>query len=200
MEWTTGGDLAVARTSNRYQGNYGMRLGQPVAQEEQSQREAWAYTNFYVDPTMSKPVLKFKYRMYVNDIIDYSDFFVAVQDGVGLNHLETVLRDGYNPCNPGEPPSAGQDLGWRTASFDLTKYKGQHIRVNFSNRNLWPMKSWGIWTDIDDVMVWDEGPLPYIGPYRIDLPMIFNRSCDQRGIGITAEENIIMRPLTPNGE
>jgi len=200
MEWTTGGDLEVARTSNRYQGSYGMRLGKQVAQTEQEQREAWAYTNFYVNPNWSRPVLRFKYKMSVNDILDYSDFFVAVQDGVGLNHLETVLRDGYNPCNPGEPPSAGQDLGWRTASFDLSKYKGQHIRVNFSNRNLWPMKSWGIWTDIDAVMVWDEGPLPYVGPYRTDLPLIFNRNCDIRAKGITAEENIIMRPLTPNGE
>jgi len=199
MEWTTGGDLEVARTSNRYQGSYGMRLGDPVAQEEQGQGEAWAYTNFYVDPNWSRPVLKFKYRMSVNDILAYSDFFVAVQDGAGLSHLETVLRDGYNPCNPGEAPSAGQDLGWRTASFDLSKYKGQHIRINFSNRNLWP-DSLGIWTDIDDVMVWDEGPLPYVGPYRTDLPLIFNRNCDIRAKGITAEENIIMRPLTPNGE
>jgi len=200
MEWTTGGDLPVSRTSNRYQGNYGMRLGEPVAQTEQEQREAWAYTNFYVDPNWTRPVLRFKYKMSVNDIFDYSDFFVAIQDGVGLNHLETVLRDGYNPCNPGEPPSAGQDLGWRIAIFDLSKYKGQHIRVNFSNRNLWPDMSLGIWTDIDDVMVWDEGPLPYVGPYRTDLPLIFNRNCDIRAKGTAADENIIMRPLTPNGE
>jgi len=199
MEWTTGGDLSVSRTSNRYQGNYGMRLGQLVAQTEQGQGEAWAYTNFYVDPNWSRPVLKFKYKMSVNDILDYSDFFVAVQDGVGLNHLETVLRDGYNPCNPGEPPSAAQDLGWRSVSFELSKYKGQHIRINFSNRNLWP-DSLGIWTDIDDVMVWDEGPLPYLGPYRTDLPLIYSRSCDVRAKGTAADENIIMRPLSPNGE
>jgi len=195
MEWTTGGDMTVSRTSNRYQGSYGMRLGQPVPQEEQGQREAWAYTNFYVDPSWSRPVLKFKYKMSVNDILDYSDFFVAIQDGVGLNHLETVLRDGYNPCNPGEPPSAGQDLGWRSVSFDLSKYKGQHIRVNFSNRNLWPDISLGIWTDIDDVMVWDEGPLPYLGPYRTDLPLIYSRSCDLRSKSTQGDEIILRDPI-----
>jgi len=158
MEWTTGGDLTVARTNNSYQGNYGMRLGQPVAQKEQGQGEAWAYTNFYVDPNWSRPVLKFKYRMFVNDTLDNADVFVAIQDGAGLCHLETVLWVGYKPSKPNEAPTPGQDLGWRSVSFDISKYKGQHIRVNFSNRNLWP-KSRGIWTDIDDVMVWDEDQL-----------------------------------------
>lgn len=195
MEWTTGGDLPVAKTTNRYQGNYGMRLGESVAQSEQGTSEAWAYTNFYVDPNWSRPVLKFKYRMYVNDIIDYSDFFVAVQDGVGLNHLETVLRDGYRPCIPNQAPAPGQNLGWRTASFDLSKYKGQHIRINFSYRNLWA-DALGIWTDIDDVMVWDEGPLPYVGLYRMELPLIYNRSYDLRGKSIQNEE-LILRESVP---
>jgi len=94
--------------------------------------------------------------MFVNDIMDYSDFFVAIQDGVGLNHLETVLRDGY----PGHSaPPEGFNLGWRTVKLDLSAYKGQHIRVVFSNRNLWP-NSWGIWTYVDDVRVVEADELP----------------------------------------
>src|SRR5690606_11031357 len=106
----------------------------------------------------------------VNDIRDYSDFFVAVQDGVGLNHLATVIRDGYNPCKPGVAPAPGTDLGWRTVRYDLSAYKGQHIRLVFSNRNLWP-GSWGIWTDVDDVWVVDAGPPPVINsPHKVYLP------------------------------
>jgi len=155
-----------------------MRLGQPVAQTDQGIGEAWAYTNLYVDPAWSRPVLTFNYRMYVNDIMDYSDFFVAIQDGAGLNHLETILRDGFQPCVPGQPPTAGQDLGWRSGQKDLSAYKGQHIRIVFSNRNLWP-QSWGIWTNVDDVRVLDAGPMPPLtGPYLTNLPLIHYKRCD----------------------
>ena len=116
--------------------------------------------------------------MYVNDIMDYSDFFVAIQDGAGLNHLETILRDGFQPCVPGQPPTAGQDLGWRSGQKDLSAYKGQHIRIVFSNRNLWP-QSWGIWTNVDDVRVLDAGPMPPLtGPYLTNLPLIHYKRCD----------------------
>jgi hypothetical protein len=123
-------------------------------------------------------MLTFKYRMFVNDIMDYSDFFVSVQDGAGLNHLATVLRDGFQPCVPGQPPAAGQGLGWRSGRMDLSAYKGQHIRIVFYNRNLWP-ESWGIWTNVDDVRVLDAGPIPPVaGPYKTNLPLIQYLRCD----------------------
>jgi hypothetical protein len=116
--------------------------------------------------------------MHVNDILDYSDFFVEIQDGVGLNHLATVAVDGYQPCTPGMPPLLGKDLGWRTISYDLLAYKGQSIRLVFWNRNLWPM-SWGIWTYLDNVRVVDAGLLPPApGPYRVYLLLVFNQRCD----------------------
>ena len=120
---------------------------------------------------MIEPTLTFKYNMFVNDIMDYSDFFVAIQDGVGLNHLETVLRAGY----PGSvAPAAGYDMGWRSARFDLSAYKGQHIRLVFSNRNLWPI-SWGIWTYVDDVRVVEAIDLPPIYMNEsIFLPLVVN--------------------------
>ncbi len=178
MEWTYGGNLPVSRNTISSLGSYSMRLGQPVPRTEQGIGSAWSYTNLYVDPAWARPVLTFKYRMYVNDIMDYSDFFVAIQDGAGLNHLETILRDGFQPCVPGQPPTAGQDLGWRSGQKDLSAYKGQHIRIVFSNRNLWP-QSWGIWTNVDDVRVLDAGPMPPLtGPYLTNLPLIHFKRCD----------------------
>ena len=103
--------------------------------------------------------------MHVNDIRDYSDFFVDIQDGIGLNHLATVVRDGY----PGNvAPLAGTDLCWRRVSYDLSAYKGQYVRLVFQNRNLWP-QSWGIWTYVDDVRVVDAGPPPL---FSIFLPTL----------------------------
>jgi hypothetical protein len=136
--------------------------------------------------------------MYVNDIMHYSDFFVAIQDGVGLNHLATVLRDGYRPCIPNVAPSAGTDLGWRSVTYDLSKYKGQHIRLVFSNRNLWP-NSWGIWTYVDDVRVVGEGSLPPLdGLYLSYLPMMNDYHCDPvPGRGRDDVSEVLVRPDTP---
>jgi tripartite motif-containing protein 71 len=197
MEWTYGGDLPVTRTtSTQTHGSYSMLLGEQSAQTEQGIREAWAYSNFFVNPNWSRPVLTFNYRMQVNDIMDYSDFFVAIQDGVGLNHLQTVLRDGFQPCVPAQPPAPGQDLGWRSATIDLSAYKGQHIRLVFSNRNLWT-GSWGIWTYLDEVKVWDAGYLPPVaGPYENHMPMIFKYHCDERTKG-TEDDEPPLRPITP---
>lgn len=178
MEWTYGGTLPVSRSTIASHGAYSIRLGQPVPRTEQGIGSGWSYTNLYVDPAWTRPMLTFKYRMFVNDIMDYSDFFVSVQDGAGLNHLATVLRDGFQPCVPGQPPAAGQDLGWRSGRMDLSAYKGQHIRIVFYNRNLWP-ESWGIWTNVDDVRVLDAGPIPPVaGPYKTNLPLIQYLRCD----------------------
>jgi len=177
-EWTYGGPLPVSRSTNASQGTYSLQLAQPVTQSAQGEGQAWAHQTFYVRPEWDRPMLSFKYNMYVNDIMDYSDFFVAIQDGVGLNHLATVVRDGYQPCIPGTAPAAGTNLGWRSVTYDLSAYKGQHIRLVFSNRNLWPI-SWGIWTYVDDVKVVDAGPLPPpAGPERLYIPLVNKITCD----------------------
>ena len=195
MEWTHGGNLPVSRSTISLNGSYAIRLGEPVAQAEQGIGEAWAYSNFYVDPNLTRPTLSFKYSMFVNDIVDYSDFFVAIQDGAGLNHLATVVRDGFRPCTPGVPPASGQDLDWRTITYDLSAYKGQHIRVHFSNRNLWP-GSWGIWTNVDDVKVLDAGPLPIAGPYAVNLPVVRSYTCDVRLLN-QDDDCVLYRKITP---
>jgi hypothetical protein len=178
-EWTTGGALPVTRAAHASQESYSLQLGQSVPNSPQGEGQAWAFTSLYVHPEWTRPVLTFQYNLFVNDIFDYSDFFVAVQDGVGLNHLATVLRDGFRACNnPGIPPSAGRDLGWRSVSYDLSAFKGRHIRIVFSNRNLWP-DSWGIWSYVDNVRVLDAGALPSpAGAQRIYVPMTTLGRCD----------------------
>ena len=49
-------------------------------------------------------------------------------------------------------------MGWRTASYDLSAFVGQNVRLVFENRNLHGGISWGIWTVVDDVRVVDAGP------------------------------------------
>jgi len=197
-EWTYGGELPFSRAAHAAQGSYALQIGQLVSQTDQGQGDAWAHQTFYVRPEWDRPMLSFKYNMFVNDIMDYSDFFVAIQDGVGLNHLQTVLRDGYQPCIPGTAPKAGTDLGWRSASFDLSAYKGEHIRLVFSNRNLWP-NSWGIWTYVDDVRVIDAGPIPALNdPYISYLPLVGYAYCDPvPNRGRDANIDALIRPDLP---
>jgi len=183
-EWTYGGEQPVTHVHNATHGQRSLLLGRAVAERvPQGQNKAFAYSNFYVDPNIVRPVLTFDYNMFVNDTKDYSDFFVEVQDGVGLNHLATVVHDGFSPCIPGRAPSPGRNLGWRSAHLDLTPYKGQHIRIVFSNRNRWP-GAWGMWTYVDNVRVLDHGYLPQPpGPYRLRMPVILANRCDPVGKG-----------------
>lgn len=186
-EWTYWGDIGdtpVSLSLIRMQGNYSMLLGESVPQIEQGISKSWAYTNFFIDPNWERPVLTFNYKMQVNDNMHYSDFLVAVQYGVGLSHVATVVRDGYLPCTGNYAPRPGRDLGWRTGSYDLSAFKGQHVRVVFSNRNLWP-DSLGIWTNVDNVRVLDAGPIPpAAGLYRLNLPLIGINKCDIPDYGL----------------
>lgn len=177
-KWTIGGSLNISFPPIPAQDNLAMLLGEQVPQESQGINQAWAYQTFFVDPSWARPTLSFRYNMFVNDIMDYSDFLVAIQDGVGLNHLATVLRDGFQPCVRAVAPAPGRNLGWRSVTYDLSAYTGQYIRVMFANRNLWP-NSWGIWTYLDDVRVIDAGPLPpRSGSHLSFLPVVNAYHCD----------------------
>ena len=101
-------------------------------------------------------MLNFRYRMFGNGIMDYSDFYVWLSRSDGA-WLADVLRDGYEDPKDYAPPP-GHDMDWRTASFGLTPWKGQHVRLIFENRNLHDGISLGIWTQLDDVRVVDAGP------------------------------------------
>jgi hypothetical protein len=147
-EWRKGGSLPATYQSSPTKL---VQLGMPVAQQAQGQGESWLSQTFYVDPNIPQPTLDFWYQIFTNDILDYSDFFVEIQDGVGMNHLATVLRDGFNPPTP-VTPDPGKNLGWRIAQYDLSAYAGQHVRLVFHARNLHP-NSLGIWVNLDNVRV-----------------------------------------------
>jgi hypothetical protein len=118
----------------------------------------------YVRPEWKRPVLTFYYRMYANDILDYSDLYVWLSAPNGA-WLADVLRDGFrSPEDPPRAPSPGHDMGWQMATYDLSAFKGQHVRLVFENRNLHEGQSLGIWTYVDDVRVLDW-------PHSVYLPV-----------------------------
>jgi hypothetical protein len=156
VHWAYGGEQSLKMVDTAHHGNRAARLGAPVSAEPQPYGKAWLRQTVYVRPEWTEPKLTFHYRMYVNDIVDYSDFHVWLSTPIGA-WLADVLRDGYtHPEN--YPPSPGHDMGWRRAEYDLSVYKGQHVRLIFENRNLHHNLSLGIWTIVDDVRVVDAGP------------------------------------------
>jgi hypothetical protein len=175
VRWAYGGELPISLVPTAMLGIQAVRLGEPVSQTNQPEGMAWLRQTMYITPTMERPVLSFRYRMFVNDLMGYSDFHVWLTRTNGA-WLAEITRDGFRTCeydpngNPYAPP-AGYDLGWRTASYDLSTFKGQTVRLVFENRNLYDT-SLGIWTVVDDVRVVDAGALPDLpGPYRYHFPI-----------------------------
>jgi DNA-binding beta-propeller fold protein YncE len=150
--WTYGGTLTVSRSFAHFnEGIVSLQLGQEVnSPQDQSIGDAWAYQVFYVRPEWTNPVLKFNYNVFTNDDIKKSNFLAEIQDAVGLNNLDIIVFDGYQ--NGGDPPEAGLDLGWQSVEYDLSAFKGQHIKLAFANRNIYP-DSKGVWTFIEKVRV-----------------------------------------------
>jgi hypothetical protein len=152
--WAYGGGLPVTLVETALHGGRAVQLGEPVPAAPLPYGKAWLRQTIYVRPEWAQPVLSFHYRMFVNDSIDHSDLLVWLADADGVR-LADVVRDGY----PGpDAPPPGQDLGWRTTSYDLTALKGETVRLIFENRNLDGNASLGIWTLVDDVRVVDSGP------------------------------------------
>lgn len=162
--WTYGGSLPISISENAQQGNYALLLGEPVDPVAQGVGDAWAYQVVYIRPEWFYPVLSFKYNVVANDSINSSNFLVEIQDGVGLNHLATVVKDGIEPETKQAYPDVGFDAGWKTITYDLSAFRGQTVRLLFSNRNELP-DSTGIWTYLDDVKLTDETE-------RVFLPLI----------------------------
>jgi len=153
--WTYGGSLPISLSENAQQGIYALQLGEPVEPVAQGVGDAWAYQVVYIRPEWFYPVLSFKYNLVANDSINSSNFLVEIQDGVGLNHLATVVKDGIDPETKQAYPDAGFDAGWTTITYDLSAFRGQSVRLLFSNRNELPVST-GIWTYLDDVKLTDE--------------------------------------------
>jgi len=161
--WVYGGSLDVSRTSTHTnESAYALQLGSVVdTHADQGISEAWAYQVFYVRPAWVKPVLKFNYNVFTNENINKSNFIAEIQDGVGLNNLDILVLDGFDESTPLERLEAGTDLGWQFVDYDLSQYRGQHIRLVFSNRNLYP-DSQGIWSFVERVRVEDHSLKNYL--------------------------------------
>jgi len=154
VHWAYGGGLPVALATDAYTGTYAAQLGEPMQQTDQEGGMAWLRQTMYIRPEWERPVLTFRYRTFVNDTVDYSDLRVWLARS-NSGWLAEVLHDGFRSCDdPSAPPPPGYDLGWRTASYDLSAFKGQTVRAVFENRSY----SLGIWTYIDNVRVVDAGP------------------------------------------
>lgn len=153
VHWAYGGELPVTLVETARHGRRAVRLGAPVLAAPQLYGKAWLRQTIYIRSEWAQPVLSFHYRMVVNDIIDRSNLIVWLSDVDGIR-LADVVRDGYP--GPFAPPP-GHDMGWRTASYDLSPLKGQTVRLIFENRNLHGDTSLGIWTIVDDVRLVDGG-------------------------------------------
>jgi hypothetical protein len=154
LHWAYGGDLPVSLIHADGQDNLTARLGEPVLAQAQPKGTAWLRQTIYVPPVWARPELSFRYRIYANDILDYSDFYVWLGRENGAQ-LALVLRDGH----PGpQAPLPATDSGWRETTYDLSAFRGQNVRLVFEARNLHDNRSWGIWTFLDDVRVVDAGP------------------------------------------
>jgi len=197
VRWTYGGALTVTLASTTTHGSQAAQLGVSVPQTEQPKGMAWLRQTIYVRPEWERPVLTFRYRMFVNDIVHYSDFHVWLTRTDGA-WLAEITRDGFRSCQGNVAPPVGYDLGWRAASFDLSPFKGRNVRLVFENRNLHDT-SWGIWTVVDEVRVVDAGPLPDVplpGPYRYYFPLAMSSpSCDPVVTGLQVEA--ALRPSRP---
>lgn len=181
--WTYGhdfGESSIAITSNATDGENAVQLGRQVPQETQDRGVVWIYQTVFVDSNWQRPLLSFDYRMLVNDTIDYSDFHVWISSSQG-SWKALVLRDGFRSCNsPATAPPEGFDLGWRSATYDLNRFKGQTIRIRFENRNLHHNLSLGAWTYVDNIKVLDVAkPVVPLGPSMSYLPLISWETCDK---------------------
>ncbi len=168
--WTVGGRLPVSRASHAVQCRYSALLGKATDPTPQGVSDAWAHTTVFVPAEWSHPELGFQYDVVTNDTQANASFFVEVQDVFGQNHLATLLAAGA-PGSGGQVPP-GDDLGWQSARFDLSAYKGQYIRLVFSVKNL-QAGSLGVWAYIDGVTIRDAAASIAFPTGKLNfLPMI----------------------------
>jgi len=158
--WEHGGDLAQRVTGRLHNGDYPTsgsfcaQLGEPVECEEHPAASTWMYYTVYVPNSASgpPPTVSFRYRIFTNDILDWSSFRVEIRDQSNVT-LEQILRDGYDP--PDRVNICYNDLGWRSSMHDLSPYKGMAIRLWFDTRNEFT-GGLGTWTYVDDVLFASE--------------------------------------------
>jgi len=179
--WTYGqttNESSVSVANIATDGKKGIKLGKDVPQEVQDRGKAWIFQTVFVRPDLQRPTLSFDYRIFANDTVDFSDFYVWISSSQG-SWRSTILRDGFRSCNvPATAPPSGYDLGWRSAIFDLSHFKGETIRIRFENRNLHNNLSLGAWTYIDNIRVLDVPEPPLSWGTSVFLPLVSQEMCD----------------------
>jgi len=86
----------------------------------------------YIPADAPSPTLSSKYRIFTNDILDWSSFYVEIRHPNNVPIAE-VLRDGYDP--PNRVAICANDLGWKPFTYDLSQHKGMVVRLWFETRN-----------------------------------------------------------------
>jgi hypothetical protein len=128
-----------------YEGRYCASLGTPAPCISQTAAAAWMYQEFIVPNVTGTVSITFTYRIFTNDVLDWASFHAELRAPNGTL-LARILRDGYRS----QTAVCGNDLGWKTFSYNLEAYKGQTVRLYFESKNEWD-GGLGIWTYVDDV-------------------------------------------------
>ncbi len=154
-------------TDTVHSGAQALLLGKPVPPTPQLTSHAQISTTLSIPVGMAQPTLHYWYRMFTNDIRDYSRFKVILVDANGVSHLLADL--GYTSPNNTPPQEPGYDMQWQEGIHDLSAYRGQRVTLYFRNENTHPGISWGAWTYLDDVDLQDD---VLRGAHRDVLPLL----------------------------
>jgi hypothetical protein len=167
--WAHGGGYAqsvgpwLSNGQRPYEGRYCASLGAPAACISQTAASAWMYQEFIVPNVPGTVTISFAYRIITNDIYDWASFHAELRAPNGTL-LARILRDGYK----GVSSPCGNDLGWKTFSYNLEGYKGQTVRLYLESKNEWD-GGLGIWTYLDDVKL-QMSPTPTATPSYTPMP------------------------------
>lgn len=152
------GGYAIVIGGNVREGSYASRLGrwdqvytgglygQPAPGSQPAGME-WIYQDVTI-PSTSSPTLTFSYNVQTYDTANWDWFDMEIRDpNTGATLATVVSRDG----KPGSDYGVYWNGGWKDASYDLSPWKGQMIRLWFGDRQ----DGWGDQTAvfIDNVSI-----------------------------------------------
>jgi hypothetical protein len=157
-------------SADPFEGSYHLLLGDPaydcIDPELEGDRASIATQSICVPGGAGTPLLKFQYRVFTYDHIEWQTGETGDSLDVFIDD-DLALRDNYH--NPGQPaPGCDnlQDSGWRTPDnpwggegaevdpgvLDLSEYKGQRVEVRFELRTRHD-GYYNTWAYLDDVRV-----------------------------------------------
>jgi hypothetical protein len=117
-DWQTAGGIEpTIFTAQKHSGSYSALLGSITAPEVNGNSDI--YQTITIPGTATKVTLSFYYYPGTNDTISYAYQEALIQNTSGST-LATVLKVASNA------------RGWKEVTYDLTKYKGETIRVYFA--------------------------------------------------------------------